>query len=88
MSGPIRSSGHICPEAAIVIQTVHIYHISSLPLTAAPETANIEWAQDFVSIPGKRSTDYSGVVLVSTGVMQLVKLSPCDGLNGKNKYKR
>lgn len=42
MSGPIRSSGHICPEAAIVIQTVHIYHISSLPLTAAPETANIE----------------------------------------------
>ena len=42
----------------------------------------------FVSIPDKRSTEYSGVVLVSTGVMQLVKLSPCDGLNGKNKYKR
>ena len=40
----------------------------------------------FVSIPDTWNTDYSGVVLVSTGVMQLVKLSPCDGLNGKNKY--
>lgn len=29
-----------------------------------------------------------GAVPVSTGVMQLVKLSVCDALNGKSKYKR
>ena len=29
-----------------------------------------------------------GLVLVSTGVLQLVKLSACNALNGKLKYKR
>ena len=29
-----------------------------------------------------------GLVLVSTGAMKLVKLSACDALNGKPKYKR
>ena len=42
----------------------------------------------FVSIPDTWNTDHSGVVLVSTGVMQLVKLSACDALNGKLKIKR
>ena len=28
------------------------------------------------------------LVLVSTGAMKLVKLSACDALNGKPKYKR
>ena len=31
---------------------------------------------------------YSGLVLVSTGIMQLVKLSACGALNGKIKIKR
>lgn len=42
----------------------------------------------FVTTPVTGKSEYSGVVLVSTGVMQLVKLSPCDGSNGKTKYKR
>ena len=29
-----------------------------------------------------------GLALVSTGAMKLVKLSACDALNGKPKYKR
>ena len=36
----------------------------------------------------KLRTYVSGAVLVSTGAMQLVKLSVCNALNGKPKYKR
>jgi len=40
--------------------------------------------EDFLSV----FRTFSGLVLVSTGALKLVKLSACNALNGKPKYKR
>ena len=43
---------------------------------------------DIVKFTEWITVNQSGVVLVSTGIMQLVKLSACGALNGKIKIKR